>query len=83
MKNKTGIDTLRAAVILFLMITLALTAFCVPASAAEDPPSESGDRDASASAPVVFADDSLLGEVRQVRVSFPDTMDEKVIEWDF
>ena len=83
MKNKTGIDTLRTAVILLLMITLALTAFCVSASAAEDPPPESGDRDASASAPVVFADDSLLGEVRQVRVSFPDTMDEKVIEWDF
>ena len=83
MKNKTGIDTLRTAVILFLMITLALTAFCVSASAAEAPPPESGDRDASASAPVVFADDSLLGEVRQVRVSFPDTMDEKVIEWDF
>ena len=28
MKNKTGIYTLRTAVILLLMITLALTAFC-------------------------------------------------------
>ena len=34
MKNKTGIYTLRTAVILLLMITLALTAFCVPAFAA-------------------------------------------------
>ena len=46
MKNKTGMDTLRTAVILFLMITLALTSFCVPAFAAEDPPPESGDGDA-------------------------------------
>ena len=83
MKNKTGIYTLRTAVILLLMITLALTASCIPAFAAEDPPTESADGDASASAPVVFADDSLLGEVRQVRVSFPDAVDEEVIEWDF
>jgi hypothetical protein len=63
MKNKTGIYTLRTAVILLLMITLALTSFCIPAFAAEDSPPESADGDASASAPVVFADDSLLGEL--------------------
>ena len=83
MKNKTGIYTLRTAVSLFLMITLILTAFCVPAFAAEDPPPETPADDASASSPVVFADDSLLGELRQVRVLFPDAVDDEVIEWDF
>ena len=46
MKNKTGIYTLRTAVILLLMITLALTASCIPAFAAEAPLLESADGDA-------------------------------------
>ena len=82
MKRKTGICKLQLLVIVFLMITLILPSFTVPAFAAEDPLPEARAENAAAPAPVVFSDESGLGRVEQIRLPFPDMSDE-VIEWDF
>lgn len=82
MKRKTGICKLQLVVIVFLMITLILPSFTVPAFAAEDPLPEARAESAAAPAPVVFSDESGLGRVEQIRLPFPDMSDE-VIEWDF
>ena len=83
MKSKTGIYKFQIMIIVSVMILQILCSFSVPAFAAEDSlPPEVRAEDASGSAPVIFTDEDLMGEVEKIRVPFPDVND-KVIEWDF
>ena len=82
MKSKTDNYKLRITVTVFLLMALILPSFSVSAFAAEDPLPEARTEDASLPAPVVFADESGLGSVGQIRLPFPDMSDE-VLEWDF
>ncbi len=83
MNRKAGIyKQLHIMVTVFLTITLLLTSFSVSAFASEDPLPEIRAENAAASTQVIFADESLLNDVKQIHVPFPDDSDE-VIEWNF
>ncbi len=85
MKNKFGTGKrqgIRMTAIVCLMIALILLTFSVSAFAAEDSLPEARAENTPASAQVVFADETQLDDVKQIRVPFPD-MSDKRLEWDF
>ena len=68
MKSKTGIYKFQIMIIVSVMILQILCSFSVPAFAAEDSlPPEVRAEDASGSAPVIFTNEDLMGEVEKIR----------------
>ena len=82
MKNRCRKMIHQIAAVIFVLILLIQGPFSVSVFAEEEIAPEASVENTFEPAPLIFADESRLGKVKQIRVPFPN-MSDVMIEWDF